>query len=471
MTPQAPGCLSKREMIQPTQKTVVCVGKDESEYAVVYSSYRIFSVRCLGLIRLTAIATHGVMIVMTHLPVPRRFFGVLVFTLSTAGATLPAAGQAIDTTGQIAAYVEVQVALAADDYDTARRIVQDLLAIADATSAPLVRSVAQAQDIDTMRARFKPLSEYLAAQELPVGYARAYCPMYDGGSNWVQADGPIRNPFFGSTMLTCGVIDAAPGAHMDHTPRHGGTVFMAPDGFYHIEGTHPEDGLFRLYATNNYREPVDMSEWSGRVVLDEAYDEQTDEFTEVRLVDLFVSPDGQFLEAVFGDIGFPAEFITKVVFETDFPEERFDFIFSEYTREGAAGADVRDPVPVTTGAPANIPLAERVRPDIPESTAELVSQIGARDMLLQELIEAGRFTEIFIPALQAKELGLELTNRLEDLALRDRNEVRIAVRHLVRASHLLDWYGDLGNRQQVSGAYDVFAEAWNRIARIYSARQ
>ena len=79
---------------------------------------------------------------------------------------------------------------------------------------------------------------------------------------------------------------------------------------------------------------------------------------------------------------------------------------------------------------------------------------------MQTLIEEGRFTEIFIPALQAKELGLALLWTAEtSWPLRQRNDVRIAVRHLVRAAYLLDWYGDLGNRLQVSGAYDVFAES------------
>ena len=127
----------------------------------------------------------------------------------------PAAPADLQT--QIAQYVGVQEALAVDNFDDAKTALQDLLTIADATTSPLVRSAANAEDIETMRARFKPLSEYLAAQELPRGYARAYCPMYDGGSNWVQADGPVRNPYFGSFMLTCGVVDAAPGAHMDHS--------------------------------------------------------------------------------------------------------------------------------------------------------------------------------------------------------------------------------------------------------------
>ncbi len=368
---------------------------------------------------------------------------------------------------QFVPYVEAQVALAADDFDQAKTALGDLLTVADDTIGPLVRSAANADDIATMRARFKPLSEYLAAQQLPLGYAKAYCPMYDGGSSWVQADGPVRNPYFGSTMLTCGVVDAAPGAHMDHSPRHGGTVFMAPDSFHHIEGTYPEDRIFRLYATDNYREPVDVSAWSGRVVLEEAYDSATDEFTEVVAVVLLPSPDGAFLEGVTDPVGLPGEFIAKVAFE-DSPEERFDFIFPAYSVAGDSGAADRSPPSgVVSGAPENIPLAERVRPTIPESTADVVSEIRTRDEALQTLIGEGRFTEIFIPALQAKELALALMDRGDELPLRERNEIRIAVRHLVRAAYLLDWYGDLGNKQQVSGAYDIFAEAAHTIINIY----
>ena len=368
---------------------------------------------------------------------------------------------------QFVPYVEAQVALAADDFDQAKTSLGDLLTVADDTIGPLVRSAANADDIATMRARFKPLSEYLSAQELPLGYAKAYCPMYDGGSSWVQADGPVRNPYFGSTMLTCGVVDAAPGAHMDHSPRHGGTVFMAPDSFHHIEGTYPEGGIFRLYATDNYREPVDVSAWSGRVVLEEAYDSATDEFTEVVAVVLLPSPDGAFLEGVTDPVGLPGEFIAKVAFE-DSPEERFDFIFPAYSVAGDSGAADRSPPSgVVSGAPENIPLAERVRPTIPESTADVVSEIRTRDEALQTLIGEGRFTEIFIPALQAKELALALMDRGDELPLRERNEIRIAVRHLVRAAYLLDWYGDLGNKQQVSGAYDIFAEAAHTIINIY----
>ena len=45
--------------------------------------------------------------------------------------------------------------------------------------------------------------------------------------------------------------------------------------------------------------------------------------------------------------------------------------------------------------------------------------------------------------------------------------IRIAVRSLVRSAWLLDWYGDLGNKQQVSDAHDVFDEAVDLITEIY----
>jgi len=33
---------------------------------------------------------------------------------------------------------------------------------------------------------------------------KQYCPMYDGGSNWISDSEEIANPFYGSQMLKCG---------------------------------------------------------------------------------------------------------------------------------------------------------------------------------------------------------------------------------------------------------------------------
>jgi len=83
------------------------------------------------------------------------------------------------------------------------------------------------------------------------------------------------------------------------------------------------------------------------------------------------------------------------------------------------------------------------------------------------MIDRGAFTEIFIPALQSKELALALENHGAALPVRGRNRVRIAVRQLVRAAYLLDWYGDLGNKIDVDSAYGVFGSTVAEIVAVY----
>lgn len=380
--------------------------------------------------------------------------------------TLAPAIDPADFQTQLDEYVEVQEALAADDFEAAQAQLAEFAQITDVATQALANTALAASDIETLRSNFKPLSESLLAQELPQGFARAYCPMYDNGSSWIQREGPVRNPYYGAFMLTCGVVDAAAGAHMDHSAQHGGTVFMAPDGFHHIEGVYPEPGVFRLYATDNYRAPVDISGWSGRAVTEEEYDEVTDEFVEVSAIAFQPSPNGAYLEAVVPDYGGSTEVIAKVVFQEDFPAERFDFIFAELSAADAATTTAR--LAASLDAPETIPLSQRILPDVPDDAPAIAAEIIIRDQQIQDMVERGAFTEIFIPALQAKELALALQQRGSGLSSAQNNQIRIAVRHLVRAAYLLDWYGDLGNKNDVDDAYGIFGASVNEIKTVYS---
>ena len=389
----------------------------------------------------------------------------------TAPAATPAMpAQPADLETQLAEYVEVQEALAADSFEDAKTQLDEFTRVTAGATRALAEAAQQAGDIEEMRASFKPLSESLAEVELPQGFARAYCPMYDNGAPWVQRDGPVRNPYYGAAMLTCGVVDAAAGAHMDHTPRHGGTVFMAPDSFHHIEGAYPEPGVFRLYATDNYREPVDMSGWAGRAVTEEEYDEDADEFVEVAAFDLVLGPSREYLEARLPDSGLPMDVTAMVIFQTDFPAERFDFIFAALSSTGdaVAAGNVGGVADAISNVSQTSSLADRIMPDIPADAAQIAVEIVSRDQQIQELIGRGAFTEIFIPALQGKELALALQDHGAELPEAQRNRMRIAVRQLVRGAYMLDWYGDLGNRNDVGIAYDVFGAAAGQIGDIYA---
>ena len=55
---------------------------------------------------------------------------------------------------------------------------------------------------------------HLAVVELQVAHAAPgdapvyldHCPMYEGGADWLSRDKAIRNPYYGSQMLTCGSV-------------------------------------------------------------------------------------------------------------------------------------------------------------------------------------------------------------------------------------------------------------------------
>ena len=95
-------------------------------------------------------------------------------------------------------------------------------------------------------------------------------------------------------------------------------------------------------------------------------------------------------------------------------------------------------------------------------------EIASRDQIIQDLIARGGFTEIFIPALQAKELALALEARGSEMSEDARNQVRIAVRQLVRAAYMLDLYGDLGNKNDVDTAYNIFGAAVGQLSDVYA---
>ena len=122
---------------------------------------------------------------------------------------LAACGASEPVPPALAHYISAQEALAADDFDEAHHALQSLAQHADPTLESLVQNAARGADITAVRAAFKPLSEEMIKGEIPDGYVRAYCSMADNdaGAHWIQRDQPrLMNPYFGATMLHCGVF-------------------------------------------------------------------------------------------------------------------------------------------------------------------------------------------------------------------------------------------------------------------------
>ena len=110
--------------------------------------------------------------------------------------------------GALESYLRAQEALADDSFEPARQAAAAMQEQLDPEHAGLAAAAAAAADIETLRAAFLPLSNALLGSELPEGYRIAHCPMaFDWeGAHWIQKEGEIANPYYGSGMLRCGVF-------------------------------------------------------------------------------------------------------------------------------------------------------------------------------------------------------------------------------------------------------------------------
>lgn len=124
-------------------------------------------------------------------------------------------------------YLETKNALTNDDFETATRAFTEFfeevvssreLIQQDAHSerheahhTAMLEAVYRAEesdDIESFRLAFRDLSEQLLAAIENQGFEgvlyKQYCPMYEGGSNWISDSNEIENPFYGSQMHNCG---------------------------------------------------------------------------------------------------------------------------------------------------------------------------------------------------------------------------------------------------------------------------
>ncbi|WDF67133.1 DUF3347 domain-containing protein [Sphingobacterium oryzagri] len=92
--------------------------------------------------------------------------------------------------------------LSAEEHTVWMKVMQDLTAN--------VESISKSKDVAKQRNAFAALSGSIyklakvSKQDTPVYYQ--HCPMYNGGkgANWLSKENAVKNPYYGSQMLTCG---------------------------------------------------------------------------------------------------------------------------------------------------------------------------------------------------------------------------------------------------------------------------
>jgi heavy metal-binding protein len=274
-------------------------------------------------------------------------------------------------------------------------------------------------------------------------------------------------------------------AHGNHNPQHGGQFFMAADNWHHVEGTYLPSGVFRLHLYDDFTKPLALAQvraMKAEVVLkDRSGQEKT-----VPLV-----RSGRYLQAAIGKLPFPAAMYAHVQFKADGPHNRFDFTFETYSKEPppgatatptmtsampAAAAPAKSPgAAADAPAPAASELSSGVDPalvplPIPDTVPEMLSQLRTRTEQIRAIIDRGSFASIYVPAFQAKDLALALDAHKQELPADRRKIAEPAITRLVRSAWLLDAFGDIGNKQQITEAYDMFVAAAKDIQAAFPSR-
>lgn len=136
-------------------------------------------------------------------------FRIAAIAAALVAVAVPASAAVAD--GLAAPYLHIQVALANDSTDGVAEAARAIAAEAAGMGQPAAAigaaagALAATTDLQSARDAFGPLSDALIAYGRDVGFGElrlAYCPMVD--KEWLQATSEIRNPFYGSMMLTCG---------------------------------------------------------------------------------------------------------------------------------------------------------------------------------------------------------------------------------------------------------------------------
>ena len=251
----------------------------------------------------------------------------------------------------------------------------------------------------------------------------------------------------------------SPRAHGNHNPQHGGQFFMAADNWHHLEGTYLSSGVFRMHFYDDFTKPLPPAQVRAIKAEVVVKDPKSGQEKRVPLV-----RSGRYVQATIGKLPLPAPMYAHVQFKPDGPHNRFDFTFESYSKEPTA-APASGSSDLSSGVdPALVPLP------IPDTVPEMLAQLRTRTDQIRAIIDKGSFASIYVPAFQAKDLALALDARKDTLTPEKRKIAEPAITKLVRSAWLLDAFGDIGNKQQITEAYAKFVEAAKDIQAAFPSQ-
>ena len=275
-----------------------------------------------------------------------------------------------------------------------------------------------------------------------------------------------------------------PRLHGDHNPRHGGQLFMADDGWHHVEGTYPEAGVLRVYFYDDWTRPLAPEGFTARAIVKDSAGKETAQ------IPLRGGNGPNSMDARIPKGSVPLSVSLAVRFKAGEPEKSFDFTFKDYSRDTTATPETSVPkpvpetvpaAPVAQSAPSAVTAPTEIPPGlsptniiptgtfqlepIPATAKGILAELDSRSTELSRKIEQrAPLGEYWVPALRTKDLALALVNdHQQEIPAGKRASAEDAARRLLRAAYAIDNFGDLGDFEKIVSAHEEFASAVNDL--------
>ena len=147
---------------------------------------------------------------------------------------------------------------------------------------------------------------------------------------WGSDDGAAKSKDPGTSSINP-AADVARGGSHSHVAPHGGMLFMAPNGWHHLEGVLVTGSEFRLYLYNNFTKPIRADRFadgsSAEVV---QVDQERNEIGQPVKVPLMAAIHGTYLKATIPEeMRLPLDVAVRLKFEAQDRLHLFNFTFDQ----------------------------------------------------------------------------------------------------------------------------------------------
>ena len=107
---------------------------------------------------------------------------------------------------------------------------------------------------------------------------------------------------------------------------------------------------------------------------------------------------------------------------------------------------------------------------LPRNSKGLLNLLTMCSDEVQKLVQGNQFGFVYQPTMLGKDIALALENYINEVPAARRGQASDAIRRTVLAAWQLDMFGDMGNQEKITEAFNHFAAAIAAVKTAYAGK-